>query len=81
MEATESGLAEGDYTIMLAERITSYMTDYNYTDTSVQKSEEPGFAGCIEYKSIISQLIQEAKVNKKELAVVWFDLVNTITPY
>ncbi|XP_063420791.1 uncharacterized protein LOC134706007 [Mytilus trossulus] len=60
----------------MARRMTSYMTDNNYVDTSVQKGGIPGFSGCIEHTSIISQLIQEAKVNKKDLTVVWLDLAN-----
>ena len=54
--------------------MTSYMTDNNYIDTSVQKGGIPGFPGCVEHTSVISQLIQEAKVNKKDLTVVWLDL-------
>ena len=52
------------------------MTDNNYVDTSVQKCGVPGFSGCIEHTSIISQLIQEAKVNKKDFTVVWLDLAD-----
>ncbi|CAC5377986.1 unnamed protein product [Mytilus coruscus] len=48
---------------IMARRMTSYMTDNNYVDTSVQKGGIPGFSGCIEHTSTISQLIQEAKVN------------------
>ncbi|CAC5393214.1 unnamed protein product [Mytilus coruscus] len=58
---------------IMARRMTSYMTDNNYEDISVQKDGVPGFSGCIEYTSINSQLIQEAKVNKKDLTV---DLAN-----
>ncbi|VDI70145.1 Hypothetical predicted protein [Mytilus galloprovincialis] len=61
---------------IMARRMTSYMTDNNYVDTSVQKGGIPGFTGCIEHTGIISQLIQEAKVNKKDLTVVWLDLAN-----
>ena len=52
------------------------MTSYRYVDTSVQKGGVPGFSGCVEHTSVISQLIQEAKVNKKDLTVVWLDLAN-----
>ncbi|CAC5403064.1 unnamed protein product [Mytilus coruscus] len=60
----------------MATRMTSYMTDNNYVDTSVQKGGVPGFSRCIENTRVISQLIQEAKVNKKDLKVVWLDLAN-----
>ena len=61
---------------VLARRMTSYMTENSYVDTSVQKGGVPGFSGCVEHTSVISQLIQEAKVNKKDLTVVWLDLAN-----
>ena len=61
---------------VLARRMTSYMTGNSYVDTSVQKGGEPGFLGCVEHTSVNSQLIQEAKVNKKDLTVVWLDLAN-----
>ena len=52
---------EGKIFSIIARRMTSYMTDKNYVDTSVQKGGIPGFSGCIEHTSIISQLIQEMK--------------------
>ena len=61
---------------VLARRMTSYMTGNSYVDTSVQKGRVPGFSGCVEHTSVISQLINEAKVNKKDLTVVWLDLAN-----
>lgn len=36
----------------------------------------PGFSGCLEHTTILSQLIQEAKRNKGDLTVVWLDLAN-----
>ncbi|XP_060067872.1 uncharacterized protein LOC132548065 [Ylistrum balloti] len=56
--------------------MTAYMTKNQYVDTSVQKGGVPGFSGCIEHTSVISQLIQEAKVNKTDLTVVWLDQAN-----
>ena len=59
-----------------ARRMTSYMTENRSVDTSVQKGGVPVFSGCVEHTSIISQLIHEAKVNRKDLTVVWLDLAN-----
>lgn len=61
---------------ILAKRLTSYLLKNNYVDTSVQKGGVPGFSGCIEHTSAISQLIREARVNKRDLTVVWLDLAN-----
>ena len=46
---------------VLARRLTSYMTKNNYINTSIQKGGIPGFSGCLEHTSMISQLIWEAK--------------------
>ena len=61
---------------MLARRITSYIVDNEYVDTSVQKGGIPRFPGCLEHTSVISQLIKEAKEMKGDLTVVWLDLAN-----
>ena len=57
------------------------MTENSYVDldTSVQKGEVPVFSGCVEHTSTISQLIDEAKIIRKDLIVVWLDLANAYT--
>lgn len=61
---------------VLAKRITSYLIANNYVDTSVQKGGVPGFSGCLEHTSILSELIHQARQNKKDLSVIWLDLAN-----
>ncbi|XP_060556916.1 uncharacterized protein LOC132717462 [Ruditapes philippinarum] len=61
---------------ILARRLTSYLTSNKYINTSIQKGGVPGFSGCVEHTSAISQLIREAKAGKKNLTVVWLDLAN-----
>jgi hypothetical protein len=61
---------------ILARRMTSYITENQYVDTSVQKGGVPGFSGCVEHTSCITQLIREARMNNKDLTVVWLDLAN-----
>ena len=61
---------------VLAKRMTQYLTSNQYIDTSVQKGGVPGFSGCVEHTSALSQIIREAKVNQKDLTVVWLDLAN-----
>lgn len=46
---------------VLAKRLTAYMVENKYIDTAVQKGGIPGFQGCVEHTSVISQLIKEAK--------------------
>jgi hypothetical protein len=61
---------------VLARRMTAYMTANEYIDTSVQKGGVPGFSGCVEHISAITQLVREAKINNNSLTVVWLDLAN-----
>ena len=44
-----------------------------YTDTSVQKGEIPGFSSYVEHTSALTQLLHEARINHKDLTVVWLD--------
>ena len=52
------------------------MTDNTYIDSSVQKGGIPGFSGCFEHTSALTQLLHEARINHKNLTVVWLDLAN-----
>jgi len=61
---------------ILARRLTIYMTTNTYIDTSVQKGGIPGFSGCVEHTSALTQLLHEARINKKNLMIVWLDLAN-----
>ena len=58
---------------ILSKRLTSFLTGNSYIDTSVQKEGVPGFSGCVEHTSAITQLIHEAKKGRKDLTVVWLD--------
>jgi len=61
---------------ILARRLTSFLTENKFIDTSVQKGGVPGFSGCVEHTSAITQLIREAKEGRKDLTTVWLDLAN-----
>ena len=52
------------------------MMDNTYLDTSVQKGGVPGFSGCVEHTSALTQLLHEARINDKNLTVVWLDIAN-----
>lgn len=62
---------------VLARRMTSYTTQNHYFNTSIQKGGIPGFSGCLEHTSMISQLTREAKQKKGDLTIVWLDLAST----
>lgn len=61
---------------ILAKRLTTFMVDNGYMDTSVQKGGVPGVAGCLEHTSMITKIIEDAKKNRGDLAVLWLDLTN-----
>ena len=61
---------------IIASRITSYMIENGYIDTTVQKGVIPGVPGCLEHASMIWEAIQKAKSNKRNLDVIWLDLAN-----
>ena len=60
----------------LAKRLTTFLTAKKYINTWVQKGGVPGFSGCVEHTSAITQLIREPKTGKTDLTVVWLDLAN-----
>ena len=61
---------------VLAKRMTNYLMENNYIDTSCQKAGVPGFPGCVEHSSMIWEQIQKAKREKTDLHVIWLDLAN-----
>ena len=64
------------YFALRADRLVNYTLANKYIDTSIQKGGVPGISGCMEHTAILSQLIREAKAEKKGLVVVWLDIAN-----
>ena len=61
---------------ILARRLISFFLKNKCIDVSVQKGGIPGFSGCLEHISLLTQLLREAQENKGDLAVLWLDLAN-----
>ena len=59
-----------------ADRITDFLVKNKYINASIQKGGIPNVSGCIEHTAILSQLIREAKKEKKNLVVTWLDIAN-----
>ena len=59
-----------------ANRILDFVLGNEYLDTSIQKGGVPGVSGCLEHTALLSQLIREAKKEKKNLVVTWLDIAN-----
>ena len=60
----------------MARRITTYLLENGYIDTSCQKAGVPGFPGCVEHSAMIWDQIQRAKWEKNDWHVIWLDLAN-----
>ena len=59
-----------------ADRITSFLMKNKFIDPSIQKGGIPGVSGCLEHTAILSQLISEAKKERRNLVVTWLDIAN-----
>ena len=59
-----------------ADRMTSFLMKNMYINPSIQKGGVPGVSGCLEHTAVLSQLITEAKKEKKNLVVTWLDIAN-----
>ena len=61
---------------LLALNLTNFTLENKFIDASIQKGRIPGVSGCLEHTAILSQLIREAKQQKKNLVVTWLDIAN-----
>ena len=64
------------YLAVLAKRLTKYVVENSYVDLSVQKGGVPDVKGCIEHFGAMWEVIKNARLGRKDLAVVWLDLAN-----
>ena len=64
------------YFAFKAKRLLDYTLSNGYIDTAIQKGGIPGVSGCLEHTALLSQLIQEAKTEKKNLVITWLDISN-----
>ena len=64
------------YFSLRADRLLKFVQDNKYIDPSIQKGGLPEISGCLEHTSILSQLIREAKTEKKDLVITWLDIAN-----
>ena len=65
---------------VIARRMTSFLLQNKYINTSVQKAGIPGFPGCLEHAQMIWNSLMTAKREKKELHVAWLYLANAYGP-
>ena len=53
------------YHLILAERLTTFLTSNKFIDPTLQKAFLPGINGCIEHNLVMEEIIKDAKYNKK----------------
>ena len=62
---------------VIAKRMTRFVVNNGYVNTSIQKARIPDFPGCIEYPTMLWERIKTAKNNKSAiLHVIWLNLEN-----
>ena len=62
------------YHLLLAERLTTFLTLNKLIDPSLQKAFLPGINGCIEHNIVMDEIIKDAKSNSKTCHITFFDL-------
>lgn len=58
---------------ILTKRLTTFMLDNLYMDTSVQKGGVAGVSACLRHTSVIFKINEDAKKNSGDLTVLWLD--------
>ena len=62
------------YHLILAERLTTFLTTNKFIDPTLQKAFLPGINGCIEHNLVMEEIIKDAKYNKKTCHITFFVL-------
>ena len=61
---------------MLADKMLEYMTENKYIDKTIQKGFMKKTPGCLEHTQALMEEIKDAKANRRQIFVVWVDLMN-----
>ena len=69
-----SGCIGKTFHLLLAERLTTFLTSNKLIDPELQKAFLPGINVCIEHNIVMEEIIRDAKHNKKTAHITFFDL-------
>ena len=69
-----SGCIGKTYHLLLANRLTTFLTANKLIDPSLQKAFLPGINGCIEHNVVMEEIFKDAKHNKRTAHITFFDL-------
>ena len=72
-----SGCIGKTYHLLLAERLTTYLTANKFINSALQKAFLPGINGTIEHNIVMEELIKDAKAKKYTLHTTFFNLEDT----
>ena len=61
---------------ILSKRAGTFMTDNAFINTSVQKGYIRGIPGVLEHTYMITETLQNAKQNQRQICISWLDLKN-----
>ena len=75
MLAMTSCLAK-PYHEIKSKRMSNFMVENGYIDTTLQKAYLEGINGCIEHIQVLQQIIQDAKTKNKTVHISWYDLAD-----
>ena len=62
------------YHLILAERLTTFLTANKLIDPQLQKAFLPGINGCIEHNIVMDEVIKDAKHKNRTCHITFFDL-------
>lgn len=61
---------------ILSQQLSKFLLKNAYVHTSVHKGRISGTPGCLEHTGAVTQLLREAKKEKRDLMVLWLDLTS-----
>ena len=62
------------YHTLEAQRTMQFMLENNYMDKTTQKAYVEGVHGCVEHVLVVQEIIQQARLHKKNVHITWLDL-------
>ena len=62
------------YHLILAERLTTFLTSNKLIDPTLQKVFLPGINGCIEHNLVMEEIIKDYKSKRKTCQITFSDL-------
>ena len=67
-----SGCIGNTYHLLLADRLTTFLTANKLIDPELQKAFLPGINGCIEHNIVMDEIVKDAKHRKKTCHITFF---------